>query len=291
MATTKTKTETNNSLLTEEPKSIIDFPLEPQVEEKPANVVLKLRNYNGHGTYNWHCEEMAYDPIKKEYRKMRLLKNCPTIWQDEQANYTDLKWNEKNIRYIEFFNGVAVIPSSDEAAVNYFTYSGNNWDNPKRDNGRKQYFTVWNPIAEAMEQAKEENLLMEAMHHAATAPLEEMKRHSVYLGISLANVLGMRKTEKELRIDYMKKAKVDPAKFLKGVGNPEVDYNWAVKVLVTNGEIDLHARANQALWNDGGFICAIPEGTDPMVYLTSFATLATEESRNFAQKLKQLAKL
>jgi hypothetical protein len=52
----------------------------------------------------------------------------------------------------------------------------------------------------------------------------------------------MTKTEVELRRDYMKRAKQDPAKFLSGVNNPAVEYNYAVKVLVHNGVIDPYSK-------------------------------------------------
>lgn len=283
--------EENNLLLTaEQPVVAADFPIEAPVNETPAAVVLILQNA-GQGIVNWHCEEMAVDPVTKQRRKMRLLNNCPTIWQDEQANYTDTKWNEKNIRSIEFSNGRAVLPMHDTPAIAFFTNSGHNQSNPNYIPGKKSYFKVWNPVAEAMEDAKKEMALLEAMQYVATVDFETMKRHSVYLGIRLSNDLGMTKGEKELRLDYMRRAKADPDNFLKGVGNPLVEYNWAVKVLVTNGSIDPYSKANQAYWNDGGFITSIPEGKDVVAYLTQFATQNEPASRDFAAKLKQLAKL
>lgn len=267
-----------------------DFPITPEVPETPVAVVLKLKNA-GQGIVNWHCEEMSKDPATGKLRKMRLLQNCPTIWQDEQKEFLDVKLVEKSVRAIQFSNGRAIIEMHDQTAIDYVNNSAHNLNNPLHLKGKKSYFTVWNPIQEAMEDDKREHEFITALQYAATTPMDIMKRHAVYLGIRLANDLGMTKTEVELRRDYMKRAKQDPAQFLRGVNNPAVEYNYAVKVLVTNGEIDPYTKTNQAYWKDGGFICSIPDGKDAIAYLTQFATENEAAARDFAAKLKQLAKL
>jgi hypothetical protein len=73
---------------------------------------------------------MAIDPVTKRLRKMRLLNNCPTVWQDEQKEFLDVKAVEKNVRSIQFSNGRAVIEMYDQPAIDYVTYSGHNLNNP-----------------------------------------------------------------------------------------------------------------------------------------------------------------
>src|SRR5687768_3077845 len=69
-----------------------NFPIQQEVKEAPANVVLKLEETHRLGQVNIDGEDFVFDPEfdngtgrpKGKQRKARLIKGVNTIWADEQ---------------------------------------------------------------------------------------------------------------------------------------------------------------------------------------------------------------
>lgn len=266
-----------------------NFDIQPEVQETPLNVILKLEDKDRGGEFNLPCEDLVVDPKTKNLRRARLLRNVGTIWQDEQKDL-DAKWCEKNIRTIQFSNKNCIVPIEDRTMIEFINVCNFNLDNPNRTGTKKFYFHVWNPLAEAKKEHEKELQLINAMQYAATAPFDKMKRHALFLGVPLANEMGQIKKESELRVSYMQKAKQDPERFTKSSENPVVDISWAIRTLISNGQLDTTKQAGQVYWNNGGYITSIPAGEDTRTYLERYALVDGEENRNFKSQLLSLVK-
>jgi hypothetical protein len=275
----------------QQPANVVfnNIPIEPTVEEKPANIVLKLADGVRRGRVNIDGEDYVYDPKANKQRKIRLLTGVSTIFVDEQKDI-DKDYINRNKRSLEFSNKVCTIQPYDQTAIQFAEMCNSNVDNEKRFGVKPVYFTVWNPLKEAQIAAKAQMQMLEAMQKAATMPADKMMRHAVYLGIPLIDEVGGKAKEQAIRNLYMLKANQQPEKFLASAENPEVDISWAVKSLVINGTIDLNKQANQAYWNDGGYITNIPHGEDARSYLVQYALIDGEQNRNFKSQILALSK-
>jgi hypothetical protein len=266
-----------------------NIPIQPTVDETPANIVLKLADGVRRGGVNVDGEDYVFDPKSKKQRKVRLLKGVSTIFVDEQKDI-DKEYINRNKRTLEFANKVYTIPPHDKTAIQFAEICNSNIDNPNRFGVKPVYFTVWNPLKEAQLAEAEELKMLEAMQNAAVMPEDKMMRHAVYLKIPLIDELGGRAKPQAIRTLYMRKAKQQPQTFLDSAENPEVDISWAVISLVINGTIDLNKQANQAYWNDGGYITNIPHGEDATSYLVQYALIDGEQNRNFKSQILALSK-
>lgn len=264
-----------------------DFPIEPQVKEEAANVVLRLSENIRKGRVNIDGEDFVIDPKTGVQRKARLVRGVATIWEDEQDTVLKLSKDmiNRNKRSLEFEDTVCILKPHDKAAIEFATVCNSNEDNPKRFGVKPIYFKIWNPLADAEKEEKAELDMLEAIQIASTMKAPKMFRHAVYLGIPLADEMGNKASEKAIRTLYMRKAKNNTKQFMDSVDNPEVDIAWAIKLLVNNGTIDLGKQNGQAFWKDGGYITAIPSGEDAKKYLTQFAQIAEESSRNFKAQI------
>lgn len=266
--------------------------IQPQVQEKPANVVLKLADTIREGGVNINGEDYVYDPETGKQRTARLLKGVNTIWKDEQdtTHKLDKDFVNKNLRSLQFENKICILQPHDKTAIQYATICNSNIDNPNKFGVKPIYFSVWNPLKDAEREEAAQLKIIEAMSMAAMMPSEKMYRHAVYLGISLVDAIGNRATEKAIRTLYIKKAATMTDKFIKSADNPVVDVSWAIKLLVGNGTIDIGKQAGQAYWKDGGYITSIPDGEDAMLFLERYAMIEEESSKAFKNQLLILTK-
>ena len=260
----------------------------------PAKMVLKLRaeqsGIKRHGKVVLDGIDDVFDPVTGETRRMRLLRGAKSIWQDEQYNFTK-DYVGKNRMSLEFENETCVLNNSPQESLQkqFAILSNANWDNENKAGTKKIYFEIWNPEAISEKALQEDIRLIEAITLAAQQPYEKMKRHAVYLGVSLIDeVSGHEAKETQIRQRYMLKAKADPKKFLQSADKEITDIAYFVKQGIAETKIDTTKQRGHAYWNDGGYICAIPSGEHPQEYLVKFAMLKGEESVMFKTQLKSL---
>lgn len=276
----------------QQPEYAGNFPIQPTVRETPANVVLKLVDTSRMGRVNLGGEDFVYDPKTKMQRKARLVRGVNTIWEDEQTTLLklDKEYINRNLRSLEFENKTCIIQPHDKTAIEFAEVCNSNIDNENKFGVKPIYFNIWNPLKDAEKEEAAEMLIIEAMQLAATMREDKMFRHAVYLGISLADEMGNKASAKAIRTLYLKKAKQMPKKFIDSAENPAVDISFAIKMMVSNGRIDLGKQSGQAYFHDGGYITSIPDGEDAIKYLEKYALIDEEKSRNFKAQVLTIIK-
>lgn len=275
-----------------QPQFAANIPIQPQVKETPANVVLKLVETVRMGRVNLDGEDFVIDPATGNQRKARLLRGVNTIWQDEQDTglKLTLDYVNRNKRSLEFENKTYIIQPHDKTAIQFAEVCNSNIDNDNKFGVKPIYFSIWNPLKEAQLAAQKTNNILKALQMASLMPKEKMERHAAYLGVPLYDEMGNKAIEEMVRNKYALKAYEDPKKFIDSAENPAVDILWAIKSMVANGRIDLGKQAGQAYFHDGGYITSIPDGEDAVKYLEKYALIEDEKSRNFKTTLLTVVK-
>ena len=271
------------------------FPIVPKKESKfPERLsrVFLLADGKKQGNYTIMGVEDVIDPNTLQPRRARLLRGATSIWMDEQKQFESIKgYVEKNTLSIVFQKGRYEIQATNKLLNDFIDVSNRNLDNPNRQGIMKEYFKEWNTAAEAARLMKEEDLEFEAMKIAGQSNYEDIIPHAQYLGVDFIDpVSGHRKNEDGVRLDYMKKAKANPAKFLNSIHSPVVQMSYKVSLAIEKGKIDLGRQPDQAFWVDGGFICVIPQGRSAVEYLTEFSQLKNEASEQFVYLLNNVIK-
>lgn len=284
--------EMQGHLTNVQPKFAANIPIQPQVQERAANVVLKLADSVRMGRVNLDGEDFVIDPATGQQRKARLIRGVNTIWQDEQdiALKLSADYVNRNKVSLIFENKTCIIQPHERTATQFAEVCNSNIDNPNKFGVKPIYFQIWNPLKDAEKEEAAELLIIEAMQLAATMSETKMFRHAVYLGISLADEMGNKATAKAIRTLYLKKAKQMPQKFIDSAENPAVDISWAIKTLINDGRLDTGKQAGQVYFHDGGYICAIPDGEDTIKYLEKFALVDGEVNRNFKNQILTLVR-
>ena len=281
----------------EQTTPIVTFPVQPEVKEQPANIILKLKGAGGKGAVMLYGQDFVYDPETKTQRRMRLLTNVSTVWEDEQEfAKIDKKWADNNVRSLEFtaFGSACFLQPHDFAAIKFAELTNSNWDNPHRIGVKQFYFEIHNPLKDAQDAEAAEYLSMAAMEKAMqikSTDQTKMKAHAAYLGIPMTGVYGEVYPAEKIGIEYFKFAKNKPAKFMETVNKPEVDFAWAIRNLIVSGKIDMTTYPGQAVWHEGGFIAQLTSDKDTITSLVEFALMKSEESKTFLQQVKELSNI
>lgn len=281
-------------------KPIIDFAPAAEIQEKRANVVLKLVDEHRKGGAYLDGEDFVFDPNfdngegkpKGKQRKIRLLRGVNTIFVDEQKDISkeDINQNKLSLEFHKLGRQCTLQPF-DKTAIQFAEMCNSNIDNPYRFGVKPIYFTIWNPLAEEQKAQKETDMMLDAVQLAATMPFDKMKRHCVFLKISLTDDLGEKLQEGRLRRNYVAYANKNAPAFLKSAENPSVDMVFAIKQLISSGEIDLDKQEGEAFYHNGGYITTIPNGENAADYLVKYSMTDGEPNRAFNAMVKKLAKL
>ncbi len=231
------------------------------------------------------------DPNTGENRRLRLLRGETSIFEDEQRKTYTQDQVGVNRLSLDFTSERCVLGNSAEHRLmkKYAMVCNSNADNSHAIGSKKYLFEVWNPDKQASQEYELETLMIEAMQQATLMSEDKMKRHAIYLGIIETDETSQQPLSiKQIRTEYVRKAKQDPAKFLKSMDAEIVTISYLIHLAMGEAKIDTGKIEGQAYWANGGFICAFPQGADREKYLVEFAQLPREECINFVQQLKRL---
>lgn len=248
--------------------------------------ILKLVKKIGRGNINIDGQCDVLNPATSKVERVRLLSGIDTIWLKEQKDITK-EYVDQNRRSLQFSDGVCRIPYTDTSAIEYAKIHNGFVDNPKRRSGSRFEFFEWNPQRMADERLKKRVFKLDAMRKAMDCPLEEMKKHAVYLGVMPTDEFGIPKGEKYFRDEYVLKAEENPTRFMESFGSKLVEITFMVRKAVMDAKIDLHREQGKIYFSTGKFICSIASGQKPIEVLVDLGTSSTESGKEFLEDLQR----
>ena len=286
----------NDTQAPQQPKELFQSnPISEQPQASTKKVerdsrIFMLTNDKRQGNVAIDLEEEVIDTLTGKTRAMRLVRRAPSIWLDEQpASNFPASYIAKNVLTVMFQNGKAIIPIHEKQKLQAMELSNRNVDNKNRVGVKDFYYKEWNPEEENLKSIQEEDAVIKAMQLAITAPYSEMIQHAAYLNIVFVDIHGIEFDESALRAAYIRFSKNNANKFLKSIHSPTVKVAYLVRNAFNKGKIDLGLQVGAAYWQDGGFICSLPEGRDAIDYLIEYAQTFGDKNTEFKNQLEQNA--
>ena len=149
----------------------------------------------------------------------------------------------------------------------------------------------YEPAAIEKEQLERESLAIDMAIEARQAKSEDMRKHALFLGISLTNSVGLPKTDEGIRVEYQRYANRNPEYFKQTLGSKEVNISYLVKMAISDSKIEIGREPGKIYWaNGGGLITAIAPKEDPVKALVNLALSNTDEGKSFKDQLQSKAK-
>lgn len=251
------------------------------------SVIFKLRDAPN-GKVHVDGIDDVYDEEIKGMRRMRLLRGISEIWQDKQEKI-DKSYIDKNRISLTFIQGGLILdPVKDAAIINFARKSNYLESNPHRLPGKKRSFYEWDPAAQEREAFEKEMLEIEVVELAMSQPIEKVKKHALYLNVSFVDEMGKERTEKGIRVLYVRKAKEDPKRFKESLDSKEVELKYLIRRSILDAKIDIGSSVGEIKWSTGGRICKLPQGREATEYLVEFALLPQDESKEFVDRLQKI---
>lgn len=265
----------------------------PVVDAKGKIIDDTAEAYRPHLSLKNPC--VVYDPVTQRSRMIRLVNGHASIWQDEQDTPVPLakEYVESNKESVVFKNGYIVLESPrDQSKIAFLLAHDDIAEEGKVRIGGKppKYRLVSDITADDLNDAID--LEIEAIEKARSVKLmEDIMPHALWLGIKMTDKYNIPLSEKAIKAEYVRKAKTDPALFLKTFDNPKPKAKFLVNKAAGEGIIDLEKIKGQAHWKDTGLlITPLDPQKDAIEYLTEFAIGGSDEGTAFYERLQQLSK-
>jgi hypothetical protein len=263
-------------------------------DELNKMVVFKLVNKNTSGVYIQPIDYVI-NPKEPELglQMIRLLEGVSTIWAKDQKGIPENRIGQliKNMT-LEWPRGsrFMYVPAFDKAKLEFMEVCNHNRLNEHRTKTSKTEFFKYD--AEDVEKAKTAIIMkeIELLMKAQKQPFEKMKQHAFYLGIRLTHdITGAPKSEDALRGEYLLKAKTSPEEFEKSFDKKEVDIHYKIRQAIVDGKLDI-ARGDGRIYygKNGALVCNLPNGQDPIRYLTELALTNSKEGKDFKTELERI---
>lgn len=255
--------------------------------------VFKLVDSNKKGGVRLSNIDDVKNPATGRVERVRLLSGIDSIWMKDQKEvtkeYAQINWVE-----LRFFRNQKMLRVSKDnpTVLEFLRISNGNIGNPDRVRGsRQEFFEYDTALAEQEAYAKEEFELETALEAKAIA-FDKMEKHAAFLGISLTNSDGGKKTDSGLRKDYVMYAKRNPAYFKQTLGQTDVlETAWMIKRGINEGIIDIGREMGKIFWaKNGGMIGQYPQIQNAEEYMRELAQLPTEAGQLFKKQLQQYIK-
>lgn len=270
-----------------------------QIGEAAKNIIFKLVNKSRGDVYVPLYQQNVVRGKDKDgnpiYDTIRVLKGVYSIWESEQK---DIKLSVKEIskarRSIKFEwmtkESIARVSVEDIYALQALRLLSFNTEVPGANKGsRFAYFEI-DTNKQAEIEAKKRQDRRRAVKMAEEQPLDKIKKHAVYLRISLLDDYGTPRVEKALRNLYEDYADLNPEKFLASVGSKEVEIAALISKAISEAKIDTTTYSGSAYWATGGFICKIPNGQKAFEYLVEYAMNPVNvDGKAFREQLENIS--
>lgn len=261
----------------------------PVVSPESEYVIFKLVNTKRKGRLYINGIDDIYNEKTQKVERARLLRGIESIWMKDQKDLPK-EYVEQNLVSLQFENKVLRIPKWDTQMIEFARKCRHHIEAPNKKSGSKFEFYEWNPQRVAEEQLKLRHYKVDAMKKAMEVPLEKMKKHAIYLGVSPSDELGLPKTDDSFRNDYILKAEENPKLFMETLDSLLVEVSYLIKRALIDSKIDLGREKNKAYFSTGKFICSIPPGRKNQEVLIEFATSNTPEGKEFLEQLQMVTR-
>lgn len=236
-------------------------------------------------TYFIKNTDVIYDEETGTERNIRYLEGVTSIYEDEQEHLSDFKKRQRP--EIKFINGVLTVQANRTSLIKFLLLSNMNEGNKNPIQGTRKIYRLLDFEAQEEQAIVKAETRMDAMKLAMEAPVENMIPHAQYLGVNFKNSYGEDRGDKAIRVDYLEFADKNPETFIKTYNNPLVKIEYAIRKAVSLSLINLDSVKGQAIWGDTKkFITQIPDGKEPIKYLSEFAL--TEDGKDFYSQLKSI---
>ncbi len=253
-------------------------------------ILFKLVQTNKKGGIHLPNVDDVIHPETKKVERMRLLVGVSSPWIKDQKELTP-DYVRNNTRTIVFPRGQKVIKlrSIDEAAITFMRLTNSNIGSPSKIQGSRFEFYEFDPAKAEKEAAEKEFFALEMAIEAKQAPLEDMKKHANFLGISLATDMGTAKGEDGIRREYVMYAKKNPEYFKQTLKTKQVELTYLVRMAISDSRIEVGREPGRIFWaKNGGMIGAYPPATTPEKYLVDLAMTNSAEGKQFLDQLQTL---
>jgi len=260
----------------------------PAIVENKYHIFKLVDTKKKGGTYIPNIDDIINPETGREERA-RLLVGVESIWVKDQK-HLDQDYIRQNAKSLVFPRGAKClrIPDWDQAALQFARLCRHNIGNPHRKTGSKFEFYEYDPQKQAKEALERESLEIDMAILARELDEVTMKKYVSFLKIPIHDELGELKSADLLRKELMLYAKRYAFQFKDLVSNrsKEVEVNYLVKKAVLSAKIDIASKPGRAFWAEGGgLIGVIPNGKQPIDYLTELALTNTEDGRSFQKQL------
>lgn len=232
------------------------------------------------------CDNVQ-NPKTKRRERIWLLNGADSIWQSELIELLkDKEYVSKNRRSIPFEEGMALVKSDDERAIEFLRAHKENVGKNRTIKSKKSFYE-YDAAEEQKMRLDRQMLKIDMVIKAKEMTGDKMRKLASFFNISFVDELGMPKQDDGIRAELMILADNRPHDFAKYIDNKEVEVSYMVKRAIIDAKIDLTGQQGNAIWAGGkGFICKIPAGRKPYEYLTELAMTNSEDGKKFLEQLQ-----
>jgi hypothetical protein len=196
------------------------------------------------------------DPFSKKPRakgrhQIRYYDGCTTLFVDDQPREKDVIDQLLSAsRDFTFDYGYLYVYGYDVMLKLYCDWCSYNEESPYKVPSVPSIFKSVN----TEKQSKAEEALLdqedEARGYASDATPKKMRIHARYLGIPFADSITQQPlSDKAIRVEYRKKAKENPAEFIKSYKDDSIEISTWVTQALEGGEITTSLIPDKAMWS------------------------------------------
>jgi len=235
-------------------------------EYKPSVYILRAKTRNPRTKMPQYpvvsllkAEDIIFDPVKGENRKIRYVPGETSIFADEQPK--EAKMREP----IAFTNGFLFVDRTNPTLKKYLDTCNSNGSNPHRIKSKNILFTIKDDEKSAQDKIAQVADVMDAVQAALKMPLNELVGYAKVLGVNT------NKSVDEIRWDMKVQAEKNPAAFLAGMNDPRTEMKQLLLMAEESGIISM--KKTGVTWvSSGNTICVPAIGVKPIERMVDFCS-------------------
>ena len=258
---TNTKVQVKPSV---EKKFIPSF-INKKQDYKPTiyQLIAKAKRSNGMPQYPivslLKAEDIIFDPVKGENRKIRYVPGETSIYADEQPETAKMR------DPISFNNGYLFVDHTNPTLKKYLDTCNANGSNPHRIKSKSILFTVKDDEKSAQKKIEEVGNTMEAVQTALKMPVNELMGYAKVLGIKIDRSVD------EVRWDMKIQAEKNPKGFLAGMNDPRTTMKQVLLMAQESSIISM--KSKKVTWvGSGNTICVPAVGVKAIDKMVDFCS-------------------
>lgn len=227
---------------------------------------------------------------KGQRRGIRYYDGCDTIFIDKQPKDKDSI--DQFIRQTRrrFFNeGKLGVYGDEKMLLLYMMMCSWNGDSPFKTRTANAIFISTDTDKIISAESNRLDKAEKALELAKKSSASKMKIHADYLGIATIDYdSGNDLTEKELRIEYRKRALEDPDGFIASYDNKSMEVKYLIDKALERGVINNKHNSNSATWGTNNTVICDISGLISMESIAQkiFEFSQTEEGAEFVIQLR-----